>query len=238
MERVQSDSYNGHTIATAFHDAGGKKVVIFCHGYRGTSVGPSRFFVLAARRLAEHGISSLRFDQHGSGNSDGDFFESSFNDWVATTKSITEDYLARGYEVALFGQSMGGATVITVASQLNAIKAMVAWVPDPNVETFTVPESGIIEEGGQRVSAHYWQEAHDMQVAEKLTHVSVPAYIVQCSDDEYVSSQNHDAIIANAQQQHVVDMYEGYKHSAWSYDQADEIITKSVSFLVDQFGNA
>jgi len=125
MKQVQTQHYNGHNIATAFHDAHSNKVVIFCHGYRGTSVGPSRLFVQAARKLAANGISSLRFDQYCSGNSDGDFINSSFNDWVATTTKIAEDYLSRGYETALFGQSMGAATVICVSSAITNIVANV-----------------------------------------------------------------------------------------------------------------
>lgn len=72
-ETTQDQNFNGHSIATAFHDANSKNIVIFCHGYRGTSAGPNRFFVTAARQLAKRGISSLRFDQYGCGNSEGDF---------------------------------------------------------------------------------------------------------------------------------------------------------------------
>ena len=234
-EQLQTQQYNDHSIATAFHDVQAKKVVIFCHGYRGTAVGPSRTFVQTARKLAEHGISSLRFDQYCSGNSDGNFIDSSFNDWVVTSTKIVEDYLGKGYEVALFGQSMGGATVICVSSSIASITATVAWVPDPNVEPFTPPKNDIIEEGGQRVHASYWQEAHDMKVADKLQRIKTPLYIVQCSADEYVSAENHRAIIENSQPQHKVEMFEGYNHSSWTYEQAEVIINSSVNFLVKSF---
>ena len=91
MIEVKTEEFNGHKIATVFHDGGNKRIVIFCHGYRGTSIGPSRFFVRAADKLASEGISSLRFDQFGSGNSEGDFFYSSFNDWLSTTKEIAKE---------------------------------------------------------------------------------------------------------------------------------------------------
>jgi len=198
-------------------------------------VGPNRFFVRAARKLAAHGISSLRFDQYCSGNSDGDFINSSFNDWVATATKIVEDYLSKGYEVALFGQSMGGSTVICVCSALSSITAAVAWVPDPNVEPFAPPENGIIEESGQQVHASYWQEVHDMKIADKLRDAEMPMYIVQCSDDEYVSAENHEYIASNSLSRHRVEMFEGYKHSSWTYEQAEDIINKSVDFLVKSF---
>jgi alpha-beta hydrolase superfamily lysophospholipase len=107
MEHLRFETYNNHRLATVFHDGDGKKVVIFCHGFWGSLVGAGWHFVRAARQLAEQGISSLRFDQYGSGNSEGDFKDSSFDDWVVTTKTIAQSYIEQGYQVALFGQSMG-----------------------------------------------------------------------------------------------------------------------------------
>lgn len=236
-EFIQDQNFNGHRIATAFHDAGSKKVVIFCHGYRGASAGPNRFFVTAARQLAEQGISSLRFDQYGSGNSEGDFFDSSFLDWIKTAKAIAENYLNQGYKVALFGQSMGGAAVIAAGPELPNLSAIVVWSPDPNIDKFIAPENGIIEESGQIVQARFWQEAHDTKIADKLSLVKAPMYIVQCTTDEYVDEQNRNAIIKNAQPNHKVENFEGYTHSKWTYEQAKEIIDKSVRFLAEHLGN-
>lgn len=235
MTEVKSKEYNNHKIAIASHDTKSKDLVIFCHGYRGTSVGPSRLFVRAAQKLEVAGISSIRFDQFGSGNSDGDFFDSSFDDWLTTTKAIAKSYLNEGYRVVLFGQSMGGATVISVGSELPEITAVVAWVPDPNIEDFKNPEAGYVEEGGQRVQANYWQQAHDAKVTDKLINLKAPAFIVQCTDDEYVDNANRKAISDNAQPQHRIANYEGYRHSSWTYAQAEEIIAKSTDFIIESF---
>jgi len=235
MEAVQTQQYNGHNIATVFHDAASKDVVIFCHGYRSSTIGPNRFFVRVARRLAENHIASLRFDQYGSGNSEGDFFDSSFTDWVATTKAIAQDYLHKGYCVALLGQSMGGSAAIAAASELPQLTAMVAWVPDASADEFHTPATGIIEEGGQIVQASYWQEAHDARIGERLAHVKAPSYIVQCTDDEFVDQRNRDALTKNAQPNHTIENFEGYKHSSWTYEQSEDIINRSVDFLVMSF---
>ena len=132
MNTLRTQIYNDHTIALALHEASTKKVVIFCHGFRGTSTGPARFFVKAARELEKEGISSVRFDQYGSGNSDGEFEESRFDDWVATTIAIARDYLSNGYEVALFGQSMGAATVINADTDEDAAHIAVELIRDGN----------------------------------------------------------------------------------------------------------
>lgn len=234
-EITQDRNFNGHRISTAFHDAGSKNIVIFCHGFRSTNIGPNRFFVTAVRQLAAQDVSSLRFDQYGSGNSEGDFLNSSFDDWVRTTKEIAENYFNQGYKVALFGQSMGGAVVIDVGSSLSNLSAVVAWAPDPNVDDFAVPESGAVEEGGQVVQARFWQEAHGAKIADKLRLVKAPTYIIQCTADEYVDEKNRNAITKNAQPNHKVENFEGYLHSKWTYEQAKEIINRSVSFLVESF---
>lgn len=230
-ETTQDKNLNGRRIATMFHDAEGKSVVIFCHGFRGTNIGPSRFFVRTARRLAERGISSLRFDQYGSGNSEGDFFDSSFVDWVKTIQTIAGEYIGKGYTTALLGQSMGGSAAIVAAATLPELSALVAWAPDPNIDVFTGAENEIVEEGGQRVQTRFWREAHDARVAEKLALIKAPAYIVQCTADEYVSKENRDALVKNAQPQHRVENLEGYVHAIWTYEQSKKIIKESVDFL-------
>lgn len=236
METVELREYNGHELAAVFHDAGSKKVVVFCHGYRGSMIGPSRLFVTAARRLAEKGVSSLRFDQYGSGNSEGDFYDSSFDDWVATVEAVARSYITQGYKAALFGQSMGGAAVIAVAARIPELVGTVAWVPDPNIETDTGLEGEFVEESGQRVRTAYWREAHNAKVAEKLRDIKAPMYIVQCSEDQYVSVENQTAIIANSRRgYHRVEMYAGLPHSGWSYDEAEVILGKSIDFLIRQF---
>jgi alpha-beta hydrolase superfamily lysophospholipase len=231
MVSVQTQQFNGHQIATAFHDGGADAIVIFCHGYRGTCVGPSRSFVTAANGLKALGISSLRIDQYGSGNSDGDFVDSRFDDWVATTTSIAREYLGRGFKVALFGQSMGASAVIVAGAQTPAISAVVAWVPDPSIDEFVPPANGIIEEGGQVVHADFWQQAHDADISAQLATLAAPAYIVQCTGDAFVDANNRDAIATHAQTHHTVATYEGMSHSAWTHAEFVEIVGNSVEFL-------
>ena len=48
---------------------------LLLHGFTGTKTESHRMFVKLSRRLAEHGIASLRFDFRGSGDSAGEFEE-------------------------------------------------------------------------------------------------------------------------------------------------------------------
>lgn len=92
--------------------------------------------------------------------------------------------------------------------------------------------------GGQRDQAAYWEQARDAKIADYLKLLKIPALIIQCTKDEYVDVDNRTAIAKNAQNNHQVVTYEGYSHSSWSYDQANEIIARSIDFIVTAFDEA
>ena len=234
-ERLQSIEVQGHQLAAVFHDAGTKQIVICCHGFRDSKAGPNRFFVRLARQLAAHSICALRFDQYGSGDAEGDFYDSSFNDWVATTQEIAARYRDDGYAVALLGQSMGGATVLVAAAALgSALVSVVAWVPDPSVDAFT-PQGDYTEEGGQRVHTRYWREAHDAAIVRKFAAIVAPTLVFFATNDAYVSPENQQTLIAARQAHQHITLLPDHPHSAWTYDQAEVVIRETQEFFVAHF---
>ncbi|WP_166789599.1 alpha/beta hydrolase family protein [Cryobacterium fucosi] len=223
-------SVGGHQLASVTHHARSDDVVLFCHGFRGEKSGPNRTFVTLARALASHGISSLRFDQYGSGDSEGDFIDSRFDDWVSVIRTLTRKYLGEGKRVALFGQSMGGSAVICAAAGLD-VSAVVSWVPDASTDQFAPDPRGFVEEGGQRVDNAFWTEAHRADIVGKLKEVTAPCYLVFGTSDKYVSVENREALINACQPTDQIDVFDGYPHSSWSFEQADDIIRRSAAFL-------
>ena len=79
-----------------------------------------------ARALANNGISVLRFDFTGLGNSDGDFANTNFSSNVEDLISAAE-FLSEEFEPPsiLIGHSLGGTAVLSAASQLPYIKALI-----------------------------------------------------------------------------------------------------------------
>jgi len=230
-ETPRSRTIAGRRIACADHEADGDAVVVFCHGFRGEKTGPNRTFVTAARRLAARGIASVRFDQYGSGDSDGEFLESRFDAWVATIDALARESLDAGRRVVLWGQSMGASAAICAAADL-PVTAVVAWVPDASVDEFRPGPAGWVEEGGQRVANAYWEQAHAARIPERLRAVAAPCHLVFGTADEYVSEANRAALVAEAGPADRVEVLDGYPHSAWTADQADGVIRRSVDFVV------
>ena len=79
-----------------------------------------------SRALAERGLAVLRFDFTGLGNSEGDFSNTNYSSNIQDLVSAS-DYLSAAYEAPklLVGHSLGGAAVISAASQVPSVTAVV-----------------------------------------------------------------------------------------------------------------
>ena len=131
-----------------------KKMVIMSHGFRGASQGPARQFVDFQRLLNKEDFSVLRFDFPNGGNSDGDYLDVSFAEWVDTVVYFAKKYLDLGYKVSLMGQSMGAAASIVATSKpelKNKIPCILLWVPGVNDGDFKGDKEVFVETPGLNI---------------------------------------------------------------------------------------
>ncbi len=171
-----------------------------------------------ARLLASSGYASLRYDQPNSGNSEGDFLQSSFSEWVDTAVYLAKQYLDQGYEVALLGQSMGASTSVIASYRepiRNKISGLLLWVPDPK-STFNKPAEKVFEEGGQLYRGRFWKEARDANFFAALESFSNPIHLVYGEHDRYVEpvliKQVSEMVQQKGQETLVLP---GQDHSPW-----------------------
>lgn len=214
------------------------KLVIMCHGFRGSSTGPARAFVNFESLLLEDGFSCLRFDQIGCGNSTGDFADSSFNAWVETISWLGAKYLHSSYRVALLGQSMGATAVVaaSVTPELQGrIPCLALWVPDPKSDVVDVAEV-MAEEDGQVYPTRFWSEARDSAFFDCLAAYEGGTHLVYGEHDRYVSAEQRTSVIdsvgAKGQPSMVLS---GQNHSPWSYDAAQSVFAAEREFLARYF---
>lgn len=104
---------NGRTILRgSLHRAPGKNAPFFilCHGFTGHRLGPGYLFVRLSRELAKAGVSSLRFDFAGSGESDGAFHDMTAatmqSDLLSAVRFVKKKFSPQA--VVLLGHSLGG----------------------------------------------------------------------------------------------------------------------------------
>lgn len=210
------------------------KIVIMSHGFRGSSIGPARSFVDFEKLLLKEGYSVLRFDQPNGGNSEGDYIDSSFTDWIATIVHFSKKYLELGYQVALLGQSMGASATVAASHDSlidGKIPCILLWVPDPKSNTEEM-SGQIYEEGGQKYNGSFWQEAKNSNFFNCLEAYKGGIHLVYGESDRYVQEdlKNKTIEIVRGKQQPVM-VLKGQDHSPWEYDLIQSVYQEELVLL-------
>lgn len=219
-------------------DSTAKNLVIMSHGFRGSSIGPARTFVDFESILTKNGFYTLRFDQPNSGNSEGNYVNSSFNEWVQTISYFAQKYLNLGYRVALLGQSMGASATMIAASSNELhekIPCIMLWVPDPESD-YVNQENEIGEESGQKYPETFWQEARDANFFDSLERYHAGIHLVYGEHDRYIQEELRNRVIERMQVKHQPFMVlPRQDHSPWDFDQAQRVYIEELNFLKEYF---
>lgn len=97
---------------------------VFVHGFTLGKDSPAAFRI--SRGLAAEGVGMLRYDNLGSGDSEGELGDGSFTAKVEDTVKAGEILADRGTPPELIvGHSWGGAAAILAAQQVPSVKAVV-----------------------------------------------------------------------------------------------------------------
>ena len=117
-------------------------VALLLHGFNGTRNElpvhdtDEGVFERTARRLAEAGYASLWIDFTGSGESGGDWSETTFQgqtaDALAALEWLRNSQMVDGSSVALLGWSQGGLVAAHVAAVESDIRSVTLWAPVDN----------------------------------------------------------------------------------------------------------
>jgi hypothetical protein len=237
MRSVGFEKINGKDIFVAFSEpeVPQKKLVIMSHGFRSSSVGPARSFVDFERILVENGISALRFDQPNSGNSEGDYIDTSYNEWVDTITYFAKKYLDQGYKVALLGQSMGAAATVVATAKpelKDKIPCILLWVPGVNEGDFNGEAEEVFEEGGQKFKGKFWLETRQANFFKCLNDYNGGIYLAYGEFDRFIEKELRDKVIDMVKkkgQQAIV--LKGQDHSPWEYDLVQRIYKEELDML-------
>lgn len=241
MEKVYFEDVSGKKIFCYFSEpqVPQKKMVIMSHGFRGSSLGPARQFVDFQRLLNQEGYSVLRFDQPYSGNSDGDYIDVSYKEWVDTTVYFAKNYLDLGYKVALMGQSMGAAVTIVATNRpelKNKIPCILLWVPGVNDGDYKGNASEVLEEDGQKYRGKFWKEAQDEDSFKALEEYKGGIHLVYGEKDRYVSQDLRERVIELVKKKGEPYMVlKGQDHSPWAFDLVQEVYKAEIEKLKKYF---
>lgn len=107
--------------------------ILVCHGLGGQKAGRNRTYVELAQALAKNGITVLRIDFRGSGDSEGNTaditVESKVSDAQKALDFLQQDQRVDASKIGLFGRSLGGAVAVITAQRRQTVKSLVLWAP-------------------------------------------------------------------------------------------------------------
>lgn len=197
-EHLRFTNGKGERLAGVLHRPDGKAAggVLLCHGMESSK--ESLKLVHLGEALSRAGLTVLRFDFTGAGESTGDF------ESITCTRQVDDLAAAHGLlkdrgvgRVAIVGSSMGSTTALMYAGTADGVAALVTLAApfDPRdlIERGFPPEActrwraqGFIEFDGRRLNVSFLEEALTIDVAAAVARISCPALVIHGGADATV----------------------------------------------------
>ena len=211
MEKPVVFDCKGQQLVGMLHlpdDHGRAPAVLLLHGFTGHKAEIHRMFVKLARKLAAHGMASLRFDFRGSGDSAGEFEEMTIRSQIADATEALK-FLARQKKVnakrlAIVGLSLGGAIAShVVARERSRIRSLVLLAPVAEgagiLDELATPDAvsslaqtGITDYGGNLVGVEFIRQFADMKPLREIGRGTCPVLVIHGAEDVVVPAHHSD----------------------------------------------
>jgi hypothetical protein len=188
--------------------------VALYHGYTGSRMEARFLFVSFSRLLARHGIASARFDFLGSGESDGEFADTTLSGQIEDARAVL-DHLARVRGVDrrrlfLLGLSAGGTVAGCLAGERGergqpgkpGVRGLVLWAPAGEISERIRERAEVLgaaagpaaaggardplDYGGLRVGARYVSDAMQLQALRRSAAYTGPVLVAFGTADPVV----------------------------------------------------
>lgn len=176
-------------------------IVILCHGF--LSNKDSRTNMRLTELLVSQGLSTLRFDWFGMGESSGQFSNINVTTCQSQLDSLLEDIKAKGYRnIGLVGSSFGGLLSVLIAANHQELFAIGLKCPVPDFpemlelefgkdglsrwqQTNTIPN---VTGGSEPIALNFqfYENCKKYNIYKQAKQITTPCLIVHGQQDELV----------------------------------------------------
>ncbi|KAK9131168.1 hypothetical protein Sjap_011655 [Stephania japonica] len=124
IERIAVVNNHGEKLLGSLHETGSKEVVVLCHGFRASK--DHEIMQNLAGAITREGISAVRFDFTGNGESEGSFQYGNYQREADDLHAVVLYFLGLNRVVkAILGHSKGGNVVLLYASRYHDVPIVV-----------------------------------------------------------------------------------------------------------------
>jgi dipeptidyl aminopeptidase/acylaminoacyl peptidase len=219
--------------------------VVLFHGFTGNRMESHWMFVKCSRALALAGVTSLRFDFFGSGESDGEFrqmtLRGELTDGRTAVAFLRQQEGVDPKRVGLLGLSLGGAVAATLAHSVEA-SAVVLWSAVAHTARLCelikkrgrkIPgKPGAIEYDARELHPRLMEDVLKVEPVRHLARYKGPTLIIHPELDETIPvSHSRDFFQASGAALKELVIIAGADHVFTSIPWEDEAIGRSVKWF-------
>jgi alpha/beta superfamily hydrolase len=224
--------------------------VIFCHGFTGQRMGPAYLFVKLSKILAASGISSLRFDFRGSGESDGIFADMTTFTMQSDLNHVINmlDTLHMPSGKILFGHSFGAMICALSSHQTNA-DGMIFLAPVADPEKLIQQCNDTILKGANS-EGKFEYGPHEMNISfidglknidpvkTLIEHYKNPLLLIQGDNDKSISVRESGRYVHAARKVGISTDYQiinGADHNFSRVSDVKQVCNTVTNWIKEQF---
>lgn len=188
MKTYQEWTIN-NAVFRGYEDRVSDHVIVFFHGYTGHKAESGRLFYHLSEQLTKQGISTIRFDWFGHGESDMEFVDIRVPMLQAQANMVLDYALEHYQSVTLLGFSMGGA--FAMHHVRNSIDKLILLAPafmmsGMKKHQFDGVEGDTMDLGGIVLHKEFLAGFEHMTMLENTKQYQGPILILQGEEDQAV----------------------------------------------------
>jgi uncharacterized protein len=220
--------------------------VVFYHGFTGNKADSHWEFTKFARKLAEQGIGSLRFDFRHSCDSEGDFSQMTISgeisDAIAALDYMSVEPWVDRTRVGVFGLSLGGCIAAIVSGRDARVKSTVLWAPvgKPWIDFYgagLLKGNPPLEQlGALYVGPEFHRELPEIRPIEEIVKRNRPVFIIHGTEDPtipYQRGQEYVEALTKSGNKTKLLLIPGGDHTFSKKIHEDKVIEESVKWFVE-----
>ena len=243
MEKFIITNSRGQNLSAVLHKPASQteKIIIFSHSFK-SDKDTDYTAIEFAKRICDEGYAFLRFDFWGSGESDGEFVDSTIDMHIDDLKSVIDFVKEEGYaNICLAGLSLG--TTVSIMAYDESIKCLLLWSPifyhTKRYEKYKdiIDEIGYVIEKNNisgkefKMGKDKLLSFRDINPVERLGEIKCPVLAILGSTDDHITKEKAQENIDMIPGPHELTVIDGGDHDLLNDDAKKKAIEYSTEFI-------